>query len=53
MSKYGKRIIVPGKIKKVKNIFLASQWLMAPGGLPTAVTMGKFAAWRVINDKSN
>lgn len=53
MSKYGKRIIVPGKIKKIKNVFLASQWLMAPGGLPTAVTMGKFAAWRVINDKSN
>ena len=30
------------------NVLLASQWLMGPGGLPTAAAMGKFAAWRII-----
>ncbi len=29
-------------------MFLASQWLMGQGGLPTAAAMGKFAAWRIM-----
>lgn len=32
-----------GKIKNLNNVFLASQWLMVPGGIPTAAAMGKFA----------
>jgi len=42
-----KRITVPGKIKGIDNVFLASQWQMGPGGLPTAAAMGKFAAFRI------
>lgn len=36
-----------GKIKGVKNCFLAGQWLSPPGGLPIAVTTGKFAVIRI------
>lgn len=32
-------------VKGIKNFYIASQWLMAPGGLPVAVTAGKFAIW--------
>ena len=34
---------VKGKLKGVKNLYIASQWIMAPGGLPVAVKAGKFA----------
>lgn len=47
-AKKAKNITVPGKIKGLNNVLLASQWLMGPGGLPTAAAMGKFAAWRII-----
>lgn len=47
-TKGAKSITVPGTIKGIDNVFLASQWLMGPGGLPTAASMGKFAAWRII-----
>ncbi len=39
---------VKGIIKGVKNLYIASQWIMAPGGLPVAVTSGKFAVWRIV-----
>ena len=32
-----------GKIKGIKNVFLASQWLKAPGGLPIAATEGRMS----------
>lgn len=47
-TKGAKSIIVPGKIKGLSNVFVAGQWLMGPGGLPTAAAMGKFAAQRII-----
>jgi phytoene dehydrogenase-like protein len=37
-----------GNIKGLRNVILASQWLMAPGGLPTAAVMGKFAVDRIV-----
>lgn len=48
-TKQAKSITTPGVIKGLDNVFLATQWLMGPGGLPTAAAMGKFAAWRIIN----
>ncbi len=48
VTRQAKNITVPGKIKGLDNVFLASQWQMGPGGLPTAAAMGKFAAWRII-----
>lgn len=48
MTKQAKSVTVPGKLKGISNVFLASQWQMGPGGLPTAAAMGKFAAWRIL-----
>ena len=36
-----------GMIKGLENVFLASQWLLSPGGAPYAVAIGKYAAIRV------
>lgn len=47
-TKQAKNITVPGVVKGIENVLLASQWLMGPGGLPTAAAMGKYAAWRII-----
>lgn len=43
-----KSMTVPGKIKGLSNVFIASQWLMGAGGLPAAAAMGKFAAQRIV-----
>ena len=48
VTKHAKNRRIAGKIKGLPNVFLASQWLMGPGGLPTAAAMGKFAAQRII-----
>ncbi|MBC3888583.1 NAD(P)-binding protein [Acetobacterium paludosum] len=37
-----------GNIKALDNVVLGSQWQMNPGGLPTAVIMGKFAVQRIL-----
>lgn len=51
-TKHAKSIMVPGVVKGIDNVLLASQWLMGPGGLPTAAAMGKFAAWRIMKRKN-
>lgn len=51
-TKQAKSITVPGVVKELDNVLLASQWLMGPGGLPTAAAMGKFAAWRIMKKES-
>lgn len=48
VTKKAKSRIVPGKVKGLSNVMLAGQWLMGPGGLPTAAAMGKFAAQRIL-----
>lgn len=50
ITKGAKNVTTPGIVKGLNNVFLASQWLMGPGGLPTAAAMGKFAAWRIIKN---
>lgn len=35
-------------IKGLDNVFIASQWLSGPGGLPTAVATGKFAIQHIL-----
>ena len=49
-TKQAKSITVPGVVKGL-DVFFASQWLMRPEGLPTAATMDKFAAWRIMKRK--
>ena len=48
VTRNAKNRTVPGKIKGLPNVMIASQWLMGPGGLPVAATMGKFAAQRIM-----
>ncbi|MCL6457696.1 MAG: FAD-dependent oxidoreductase [Gorillibacterium sp.] len=42
-----KNLIYNGKIKGVKNLYMAGQWLMPPGGLPVAAMTGKWAIERI------
>ena len=46
-----KAIRSTGKIKGIKNLWFAGQWNTSPGGLPVAVTNGKFAIQRIIRRK--
>jgi phytoene dehydrogenase-like protein len=46
-----KKYTIPGIVKGLDNVYLAGQWLMSPGGLPVALATGKYAAWRIINEK--
>jgi phytoene dehydrogenase-like protein len=39
---------VKGTVKGLSNVFVASQWIMAPGGLPVAAAAGKFAVQRIL-----
>lgn len=40
-----------GKIKEVKHLYMATQWQMSGGGLPVAVTMGKFAIQGIMKEE--
>lgn len=46
--KHVKSFRVKGTVKGIKNVYIASQWIQAPGGLPVAVTAGKFAIQRIL-----
>lgn len=41
-------LAVENRVKDIKNLVLAGQWLQTPGGLPIAADMGKRAAETVI-----
>ncbi len=41
------------KAKGVKNLLLASQWVMGPGGLPSAASSGNFCAYRIIDKEKS
>lgn len=36
-----------GKLQGLNNVYLSGQWLQGPGGLPIAMTQGKFAIQRI------
>lgn len=36
-----------GHVRGLKNFYLSGQWLQGPGGLPIAMTQGKFAIQRI------
>lgn len=44
----GKQIKLKGTLKGIKNLYLAGQWTNSPGGLPIAVSSGKFAVQRIL-----
>lgn len=43
----GKRLMHFGKIKGIRNFSMCGQWLLPPGGLPTAVITAKWAIQRI------
>lgn len=47
MSFITKKGVKSFRVKGIKNLYIASRWIMAPGSLPMAVTAGKFAVWRI------
>ena len=36
-----------GRLRGISNLYLSGQWLQGPGGLPLALTQGKFAIQRI------
>ena len=40
-----------GTVKGIKNMYLAGQWTMAPGGLPVAAVSGKFSVQRILKSE--
>lgn len=44
----GKMLNHNGKIGNIKNLFLASQWSVTPGGIPVAMLAGKFTIQRIL-----
>ena len=44
----GKQIKMKGRLKGIKNLYVAGQWTNSPGGLPVAVVSGKYAIQRII-----
>lgn len=41
------RLSYNGHINGLENVFLASQWMLSPGGAPYAIAAGKYAAIRI------
>ena len=46
-----KQMRFKGVVKGIDNLYLAGQWTSAPGGLPVAVTSGKFAVQRILKSQ--
>ncbi|WP_156922962.1 phytoene desaturase family protein [Eubacterium xylanophilum] len=46
-----KQFRMKGKLKGLDNVFVAGQWTMGTGGLPVAVTSGKFAIQRILKSQ--
>jgi hypothetical protein len=36
-----------GRVRGLKNFYMGSQWIQAPGGLPIALATGRFAIQRI------
>ena len=47
----GKSLRHAGRIKGIKNIHVAGQWCMMPGGLPSACLTGKWSIQRICKDE--
>ncbi len=47
----GKQIKMKGKLKGIKNLYVAGQWTNSPGGLPVAAASGKFVVQRILKSQ--
>jgi len=41
---------IPNKMKKLNNAYLATQWLLSPGGFGAATVEGKYAVQAILKD---
>ena len=41
-----------GRLRKIKNVYLAGQWLQPPGGLPNAGATGRFVIQRICKNEN-
>ncbi len=44
-----KSVAHKGVIKGIKNLYIAGQWIMSPGGLPVAAVAGKWSVQKICN----
>jgi phytoene dehydrogenase-like protein len=47
LTPFAKKKTHKGTLRKIKNVFLAGQWLQPPGGLPNAGATGRFVIQRI------
>lgn len=47
LTPYVPKTVHKGRLKNIKNLYLAGQWIQPPGGLPNAHLTGKFAIQRL------
>ena len=47
LTPFAKKKTHKGILRKIKNVFLAGQWLQPPGGLPNAGATGRFVIQRI------
>ncbi|MGM9810165.1 MAG: hypothetical protein ACI30J_04770 [Paludibacteraceae bacterium] len=50
LTPHNEKVTHDGRLRGLKNVYLAGQWLQAPGGLPNAAVTGKFAIQRLLHD---
>ncbi|MGN0235643.1 MAG: phytoene desaturase family protein [Paludibacteraceae bacterium] len=50
LTPYNEKVVHDGRLRGLGNVYLAGQWLQAPGGLPNAAVTGKFAIQRLLHD---
>ena len=46
-----KQLKMKGRLKGIKNMYVAGQWTSSPGGLPVAAASGKFAIQRILKSE--
>lgn len=47
LTPFAKKKTHKGRLRKIKNLYLAGQWLQPPGGLPNAGATGRFVIQRI------
>lgn len=52
LSPFAKKKTHKGKLSKIKNFYLAGQWLQPPGGLPNAGATGRFVIQRICKQEN-
>jgi phytoene dehydrogenase-like protein len=52
LTPFAKKKTHKGRLRKIKNVYLAGQWLQPPGGLPNAGATGRFVIQRICKQEN-